>query len=206
MCELCSGATEELVFHSPPHPHIRKGTQADFQAFMSLGVHTCETGNCHPGLLPIKGMPQSSNLCLISGYHSLASLPQPGGCPQRPSMWGLSISPDTGREDHQIDHPRVTTGNRNGNQAQSPVLSLPLVSTCLQCSSLAWCRGPACIVPRGRARPCFVLRACRPVCCYKAPAATCDQLTHGQRGAPGKNVLSCCHAPRRACLSLEPLS
>lgn len=121
---------------------------------------------------------------------------------------GLFIFPEAGGEGHQIDHPRATTGNRNGNQAHwlSPVLSLRLASTWLHSSGLAWCQGPACIVPRGQARPAlwFVPAGLCDGC--KVPAAACGQLTHGQREGPGESVLSCLYPPRWACPSLEPLS
>lgn len=89
-----------------------------------------------------------------------------GGCPQRPSMWVLFILPDTREEGHQIDPPRATTGSRNKNQASSPVLSLPLGSSCLQGSSLAWCQGPTALFPEAGPGPAL---------CY-VPAGLCDTV------------------------------
>lgn len=89
-----------------------------------------------------------------------------GGCPQRPSMWVLFVFPDTRGEGHQIDHPRATTGSRNKNQAPSHVLSLPLGSSCLQGSNLAWCQGLTALFPEAGPGPAL---------CY-VPAGLCDTV------------------------------
>lgn len=81
-------------------------------------------------------------------------------------MWVLFVFPDTRGEGHQIDHPRATTGSRNKNQAPSHVLSLPLGSSCLQGSSLAWCQGLTALFPEAGPGPAL---------CY-VPASLCDTV------------------------------
>lgn len=79
--------TEGQVLNSTPISE--RGPQADFIASEYASV---KQENVTPDHYSIKGMPEPSNLGLISDYHGLVSLPQPGSCPPRPSMWGCPFS------------------------------------------------------------------------------------------------------------------